>query len=131
MGYMTSRQYYLMTLGAWQRHAPDCVESHFVLLDRDDAEAVVDASPQATAQGATAAHPATFVLALITASEAAHIALENGAEAEALPHPLARTAVSDRVATALASFGVAQGDDTFTVAEKVGRVNALLRYRVF
>lgn len=74
---------------------------------------------------------ATQILALIDADEGAHVAMENDAEFEALPHPLARTAVSQRVSAALAQFGVAHGDDTFTVAEKLARVNPLLRHRVF
>lgn len=112
---MTGRRYYLTTLAAWQRHASRCAESHFVMAGNCDAEA----------------GKAVAILALITADEAAHIALENDAEFEALPHPLARTPVSERVAAALAEFGVASGDDTFTVAEKLARVNPLLRHRVF
>ena len=71
------------------------------------------------------------ILTLVSADEAAHIALESDAEFEALPHPLARTPVSERVAAALAPLGVIFGDDTFTVAEKLARVNPLLRHRVF
>ena len=80
---------------------------------------------------ACATEDATQILALIDADEGAHLAMENDAEFEALPHPLARTAVSRRVNAALAPFGVAHGDDTFTVAEKLTRVNPLLRHRVF
>ncbi|HEV2287386.1 MAG TPA: hypothetical protein VGR81_00370 [Candidatus Acidoferrales bacterium] len=112
---MTGRRYYLTTLAAWQRHAPRCAESHFVVADSSAAE---------EGKGMP-------ILALITADEAAHIALENDAEFEVLPHPLARTPVSERVASALAQFGVASGDDTFTLAEKLARVNPLLRHRVF
>jgi hypothetical protein len=71
-----------------------------------------------------------LVIALISADEATHAALENDANFEALPHPLARTPISQRVAAALAPFGVASGDDTFTVAEKLARVHPLLRHRV-
>jgi hypothetical protein len=114
---MTGRRYYLTTLAAWQLHASRCAESHFI----------------ATAAGNSQASPGqgTPILALITADEAAHIALEADAEFEPLPHPLARTAVSERAAAALAQFGVASGDDTFTVAEKLARVNPLLRHRLF
>ena len=112
---MTGRRYYLTTLAAWQRHASRCAESHFVMAGNCEAEA----------------GKGVAILALITADEAAHIALENDAEFEALPHPLARTPVSKRVAAALAQFDVASGDDTFTVAEKLARVNPLLRHRVF
>ncbi|MHB8484236.1 MAG: hypothetical protein ACYDCM_00695 [Candidatus Acidiferrales bacterium] len=80
---------------------------------------------------ACATDDATPILALIDADEGAHLAMENDAEFEALPHPLARVPVSQPVSAALAPFGVAHGDDTFTVAEKVARVNPLLHHRVF
>jgi hypothetical protein len=112
---MTGRRYYLTTLAAWQRHAPSCRETHFVSLSG------------AAGKGSDT----DVVLALVTADEAAHIALENDAEVEPLPHPLARTPVSERAASALAPFGVVAGDDTFTVAEKLARVSPLLRHRVF
>lgn len=80
---------------------------------------------------ACATDDATPILALIDADEGAHLAMENDAEFEPLPHPLARTVVSQRVSAALTHFGIAHGDDTFTVAEKVARVNPLLRHRVF
>jgi hypothetical protein len=83
------------------------------------------------AKGSASPNDATLVFALITADEAAHIALENNVETEPLPHPLARTPISERVAGALAPFGVLSGDDTFTVAEKLAHVNPLLRHRVF
>jgi hypothetical protein len=72
-----------------------------------------------------------LVFMLITADEAAHIALENDADVEALPHPLARTPISARAAAALAPFGVVSGDDTFTASEKLALLNPLLRHRVF
>lgn len=112
---MTGRRYYLTTPAAWQRHASSCRETHFVSLSG----------------AAGKASDTALVLALITADEAAHIALENDSDVEPLPHPLARTPVSERVASALARFGVVRGDDTFTVAEKLARVNPLLRHRVF
>lgn len=74
---------------------------------------------------------ATRILALVDADEGAHLAMENDAEFDTLPHPLARLPVSQRVSAALAQFGVAQGDDTFTVAEKLACLNPLLRHRVF
>lgn len=80
---------------------------------------------------ACATDDATQILALIDADEGAHLAIENDSEFETLPHPLARVPVSQRVGAALAQFGVAQGDDTFTVAEKLAHVNPLLRHRVF
>ena len=80
---------------------------------------------------ACATDDATPILALIDADEGAHLAMENDAGFEALPHPLARTVVSQRVSAALTPFGVAHGDDTFAVAEKLARVNPLLRHRVF
>ncbi|MGH9730336.1 MAG: hypothetical protein ACRD4A_01450 [Candidatus Acidiferrales bacterium] len=111
---MTGRRYYLTTLGAWRRHAGRCAETHFVALGAENA--TDDAPP---------------IVALIEADEGAHLAMENDAEFEVLPHPLARMPVSQRVSVALAQFGVAPDDDTFTIAEKLARVNPLLRHRVF
>lgn len=113
---MTGRLYFLTTLGAWRRNSARFAESHFVVTE-------------ASASGDE--HKGTEILALITADEATHIALERDADFEPLPHPLARTPVSERVAAALSSFGVAPGDDTFTVAEKLAVVHPLLRHRVF
>jgi hypothetical protein len=81
---MTGRRYYLTTFAAWQLHASGCAESHFIAVAAGN-------SQESPGQG-------TPILALITADEAAHIALEADAEFEPLPHPLARTAVSERVA---------------------------------
>src|SRR5579864_5427234 len=113
---MTGRRYYFTTIGAWRRHASRCEEAHFVMVsvpatDSDDAGAQI--------------------FALVDADEGAHLAMEKDAEFEPLPHPLARVPVSQRVSAALTQFGVAHGDDTFTVAEKLSRVNPLMRHRVF
>ena len=100
------------------------------------AKACATGGERAPAEGrldgqACATDNATRILALIEADEGAHLAMENDVEFEALPHPLTRVSVSQRVSAALAQFGVAQGDDTFTVAEKLACVNPLLRHRVF
>lgn len=118
---MTGRRYYLTSFAAWQRHAPHCAETHFVVLKVPQGQGTVSELPVPAAEGRTSPNDATLVFALITADEAAHIALENDAETEPLPHPLARTPISERVA----------GDDTLTVAEKLAHANPLLRHRVF
>lgn len=110
---MTGKRYYLTTLAAWQRQTPRCAQSHFIVLDSNPVAA--DAQ----------------ILVLVTADESAHIALEDNPEVEALPHPLARSPISERAAEALASIGVVPGDDTFTMTEKLARVHPLLKYRVF
>jgi len=115
---MHGRRYYLTTLGAWRRHAARCSETHFVVI-------------RLLANESDSDDDGAQILALIDADEGAHLALESDADFETLPHPLARTPVSKRVADALAPFGVVRGDDTFTVAEKLSRVNPLLRHRVF
>lgn len=128
---MTGRQYYLTTDAAWRRHAHHFVEAHFIVLGATEQKGIAD---KAEARAVAVSPPTmggTHILILIIADEAAHTALENDPEFEALPHPLACTPVSERVAVALASLGVLSGDDTLTVAEKVGRVNPLLRHRVF
>jgi len=143
---MTGRRYYFTTLGAWRRHAARCAETHFVALNGSEEQSghgsiasqeagATDesngVSGECTQAEACDTDDATQILALIDADEGAHLAMENDAEFETLPHPLARTAVSQRVSAALAQFGVAQDDDTFSVAEKLARVNPLLRHRVF
>ncbi|MFZ0641219.1 MAG: hypothetical protein WAN33_10060 [Candidatus Acidiferrales bacterium] len=130
---MTGRRYYLTTLAAWQRHAPHCAETHFVVLSVPQEKGTTSTlrGPVPVPKERTSPDDAALVFALITADEAAHIALENDVETEPLPHPLARTPISERVAGALAPFGVVSGDDTFTAAEKLAHVNPLLRHRVF
>ncbi|MHB8413271.1 MAG: hypothetical protein ACYDDI_15185 [Candidatus Acidiferrales bacterium] len=148
---MHGRRYYLTTLGAWRRHAAHCAETHFVVVGASpDGEAPEAAASPTAARRETLAtvktdqvgssiavvkicdvDDTTAILALIGADEGAHLAMENDAEFEELPHPLARTPVSKHVSAALAPFGVVHGDDTFTVAEKLARVNPLLRHRVF
>ncbi|MGC1107195.1 MAG: hypothetical protein WA876_11710 [Candidatus Acidiferrales bacterium] len=121
----------MTTLAAWQRHAPHCAETHFVVLSTPREKGTASALPVPAPEERTSPNDATLVFALITADEAAHIALENDVETEPLPNPLARTSVSERVASALTPFGVVSGDDTFTVTEKLAHLNPLLRYRVF
>ncbi|MHB8526651.1 MAG: hypothetical protein ACYDD2_10910 [Candidatus Acidiferrales bacterium] len=148
---MHGRRYYFTTVGAWRRHAAHCAETHFVVIgastnsdapeaaaiaiaEKSDALATVKTDQAAASLNASqigVTDDATPILALIDADEGAHLAMENDAEFEELPHPLARTPVSKRVSTALAAFGIVRGDDTFTVAEKLARVNPLLRHRVF
>jgi hypothetical protein len=105
---MTGKRYYITTLEAWQRHAALFVNSHWAALD---------ASP--------------LILLLVDADEGAHLALEDDAAFEALPHPLAQKAISDSAQAALASHGVSAGATTFDVAESASRLHPLLRHRVF
>lgn len=128
---MTGKRYYLTNFAAWQRNAHHCAETHFVILEvpRENGSAPVGGSRPGAASSPAAGRE--LILAVITADEAAHISLETDPEFEPLPHPLSRTPVSERVAAALAPLGVIPGDDTFTIAEKISRVNPLLRYRVF
>ncbi len=128
---MTGRRYYLTNLAAWQRHASRCAETHFIVLDPPSEKGSGPREAVSDTNSATSVGHGALVLVLVTADEAAHIALDSDAEVEALPHPLARTPISARVAAALAPFGIAVSDDTFTVAEKLARVNPLLRHRLF
>lgn len=121
---MTAKAYYLTTLGDWQRHAGRFANSHWLALD----ETIGDAH----AQSADAApHAATRILLLVEADEGAHLALEDDAAFEPLPHPLAQRPVSDTVQSELAALGVASGATTFDAAEAASRVHPLLRHRVF
>lgn len=113
---MVGRQYYLTNFSAWRRHAPRFSDSHFVVAKPSPVEEPTDD---------------TVVLALIAADEATHAALEHDVDFVPLPHPLVRVPVSQRVAAALATFGVTPHDDTFAVAQKVARVHPLLRHRIF
>jgi len=74
---------------------------------------------------------ATRILVLVEADEGVHLALEDDAAFEALPHPLSHKPISDAVQQALAQHGVLRGDTTFDAAEAVARVHPLLRHRVF
>jgi len=124
---MTGKRYYLTTFAAWQPHAHRCSQCHFVVLD-----APVHGHAHGAADKIDPARVASaLTLVLVTADEDAHIALENDPEVEALPHPLARVPISERAAAALEQFGVVQGDDTFTMSEKLARVHPLLKHRVF
>jgi hypothetical protein len=110
---MTGRRYYLTTLGDWQRHAMRFANSHWLALD-------------GTPPGDT-----TRILVLVEADECAHLALEDDAAFEPLPHPLAQKSISDAAQSFLAPHGVASGATTLDVAEAVGRAHPLLCHRVF
>ena len=74
---------------------------------------------------------ATPIIVLVEADEGAHLALEDDAAFEALPHPLAQKPISQSVRAALAAHDVPYGATTFDVAEAVSRAHPLLRHRVF
>jgi hypothetical protein len=116
---MTGKRYYITTLGDWQRYAARFATSHFIVLD--STASANDSPPENGAR----------ILALIEADEGAHLAIEDDAAFEALPHPLAQKPISDAAQSALAAHGVAPGATTFDAAEAVARVHPLLRHRVF
>lgn len=135
---MTGKRYYLTTFATWQRHATRCVEAHFIFLDGEAEDGMTPSTGQSVRtlpvrgrSSSDTAPGAKMILVLVTADESTHIALENDSDVEPLPHPIARTPVSERVAAALAPFGVAPRDDTFTAAEKLALVHPLLKHRVF
>jgi len=118
---MTGKRYYLTTLGAWHRHAARFVNSHWLALRQAE-----------TTDATSIAHnDATPILVLVEADEGAHLALEDDASFEALPHPLGQKPISEAAQTALAAFGVAPGATTFDAAEAVATAHPLLRHRVF
>jgi hypothetical protein len=119
---MTGKRYYLTTLGAWHRHAGRFANSHWLALRQ---AAATDAP------GHVPGNDAIPILALIEADEGAHLALEDDAAFEALPHPLAQKPISEAAQAALAAHGVALGATTFDAAEAVATVHPLLRHRVF
>ena len=119
---MTGKRYYLTTLGAWHRHAGRFANSHWLAL----------ATTAATgAHGNVADDDTTPILVLIEADEGAHLALEDEASFEALPHPLTQKPISAAAQAALAAHGVTSGATTFDAAEAVATVHPLLRHRVF
>jgi hypothetical protein len=109
---MTGRRYYLTTLRDWQRHSARFANSHWLALS----DAADDSAP---------------ILALIDADEGAHLALEDDAAFEALPHPLSQLPISEAAQAALAHLGVRPGATTFDATEAVARAHPLLRHRVF
>ena len=119
---MTGKRYYLTTLGAWQRHAGRFANSHWLALNE---------TVSANGSDAFVADDATPIIVLVEGDEGAHLALEDDAAFEALPHPLAQKPISQSARDALASHDVPYGATTFDVAEAVGRAHPLLRHRVF
>lgn len=114
---MNAKAYYLTTLGDWKRHAARFANSHWLALD--------DCS------GGARPDDATRILVLVEADEGAHLAVEDDAAFEPLPHPLAQQPISQAAQTALARLGVAPDANTFEVAEAAARAHPLLRHRVF
>jgi hypothetical protein len=135
---MTGKRYYITTLGDWQRHAARFANSHWLALD--PAAACNDVIPNPAASFADGGEESAFglsqpddamrILVLIEADEGAHLALEDDAAFEALPHPLAQKPISDAAQAALAPHGVAPGATTFDAAEAAARIHPLLRHRV-
>ncbi len=114
---MNAKAYYLTTLGDWRRHASRFANSHWLALNDCPGSAKPD--------------DATRILVLVEADEGAHLAIEDDAAFEALPHPLAQQPISSAVQATLARLGVAPGANTFDAAEAAARVHPLLRHRVF
>jgi hypothetical protein len=121
---MAGKAYYLTTLGEWRRQAHRFETSHFVRLDF---VRVTGGTPERI----NAADAACPVLVLAEGDEGLHNELLGTSAWESLPHPLGNRGVSDRVAKALAGFGVREGATTFEVAEAAGNAHPLLRYQVF
>jgi hypothetical protein len=105
---MTGKRYYITTIEAWQRHASRFVNSHWLALP-----------------------PSASILLLVDADEGAHLALEDDASFEALPHPLALKPISEAAQSVLSALGVVAGATTFDAAEIAARAHPLLRHRVF
>lgn len=132
---MTGKCYYLATLGAWRRQAARFANSHWLALEEAAGEKSASApaanAPHAGAAPDAALDDAARILVLVEADEGAHLALEDDAAFEPLPHPLAQKPISEAARAALAWHGVAPGATTFDAAEAVARIHPLLRHRVF
>jgi hypothetical protein len=114
---MTGKCYYLTTLGDWKRHAGRFANSHWLAVGT----AAANDSPGNSTQ----------IIVLIEADEGVHLALEDDAAFETLPHPLGQRSISRAAQAALASHGVAPGATTFDASEAVARLHPLLRHRIF
>src|ERR1700689_5305619 len=119
---MTGKCYYITTLGACRCRATRFVNSDCVTLNE---------TTPAVSSDEPVSDDATPIIVLVEADEGAHLALEDDAAFEALPHPLAQKPISQAVRDALASHDVPYGATTFDVAEIAGRAHPLLRHRVF
>jgi hypothetical protein len=136
---MTGRRYYITTLADWHRHAHRFANSHWLALDDESIanRELTDASCAVRADGSNpVAHHAppsnaARILVLIEADEGVHLALEDDATFEALPHPFAPKAISEAAQQALAPHGVTPGATTFDAAEAAARAHPFLRPRVF
>jgi hypothetical protein len=117
---MTGRRYYITTLADWNRHAHRLANSHWLALS-DDEHAIASREVTHT----------TRIIVLIDADEGVHLALDDDAAFEALPHPFAPKAISHAAHEALAAHGVPPGSTTFDAAEAIARAHPLLRPRVF
>jgi len=116
---MTGRRYYITTLADWHRHAHRFANSHWLALSNDDSAASRELTD------------ATRIIVLVDADEGVHLALDDDAAFEALPHPFAPKAISHAAHEALASHGVTPGSTTFDAAEVIARAHPLLRPRLF
>ena len=95
---MTGKRYYITTLGDWQRHAARFANSHWLALGEEAGASVGDDTPRVSADADRATTVTSVcelgaampILALVEADEGAHLALEDDAAFEALPHPLAQ-----------------------------------------
>jgi hypothetical protein len=125
---MTGKAYYLTTLGALQRQSARLNTSYWLALVPNGEPLPAIGEPDSAAR----ALPETAqVLALIEADEGAHLSLEDDADFQALPRPLAQPPISPAAQAALAAYGVAPGATTFDAAEAVVQFHPLLRHRVF
>jgi hypothetical protein len=122
---MTGKAYYISTIAEWQRHASRFSNSHWVVLPKGSSEATARVP---TGDSEKADQP---ILILVEADEGAHLALEDDPAFEALPHPLAQKAISEKARRALAGLDVSSGATTFDVTEVLARFHPLLRHRVF
>ena len=138
---MTGKSYYITTVADWQRHAHRFAQSHWITLGDPNESSPVDGAtvgglkPVPTgddmAQAPVPVGAAAKILVLVEADEGVHLALEDDAAFEALPHPLAQKPISTAAQSALAPHGVPSGVTTFDATEAVARLHPLLKHRVF
>lgn len=132
---MTSKCYYITTLGAWKQQATAFTASHFIILTtpaiENGAESEIGRPDFTVDLDVGACEDSASIFAFVEADEGAHSMLERNSDFEALPHPLTQKAISSRAQSALAAQGVTVGATTFDVAEAVARIHPLLRHRVF
>jgi hypothetical protein len=126
---MTSKLYYVMTLGHLRKHGNNFVASHWIPLDPELDHERVDNS--------------TEIFALICTRDEMHLALSEVEGVHTLPHPMSNKKLGDHkhpvsgehvgqtLVQKLSRIGVTETDLTSDAARKAGQKHPLMRLVAF